>query len=159
MQRLLPGPQGRAGAGACLVTWPLLRHRHSCHCAWPQWHILSSPKGDTQVQTHKLCTYLLLIRIPSFLPGSLPGWLLPTTQGSLQRLPPSESIPGHPDPLISHRITGSSSSQPLFNSVLIICFSHEDAKMWAFMKVRIFWLCIPPPGRMPAHRKPSVSVR
>ena len=65
----------------------------------------------------------------SFLSGSLSGRLPPTLQGSLQRLPPSESIPGYPDPLISHHITGSSSSQPLFNSVLIICFSHEDAKM------------------------------
>ena len=121
-----------------------------------RWH--TSP--DIQART-----YLLLIRIPSFLPGSLPGRLPPTPQGSLQRLPPSESIPGYPDPLISHHITGSSSSQPLFNSVLIICFSHENAKMWAFMKVRTFRLCIlitcvlPPSGRMPVHSKPSVSVR
>lgn len=160
MQRLLPGGQGRVGAGAWLVTWPL-----SCTVT------LVTVLGHSDIfclpqkKTHKLCTYLLLMRIPSFLSGSLPGRLLPTPQGSLQWLLPSESTPGHPDPLISHHITGSSSYQPLFNSVLVICFSHEDAKMWAFMKVRTFQLCIlitcvsPPPGWMLAHSKPSVSVR
>lgn len=74
-----------------------------------------------------------LIRILPFLPGSLPGWLLHSLQGSAQLCPSRESIPDHSAPVTFRRITCSFSflfffikTGPCLIAFIICLLSHEN---------------------------------
>lgn len=75
-----------------------------------------------------------------FSTSSLPGWLLPSLQGSVQLCPSRESVSDHSAPVTFHHITCSFSFLFLFIKTwpFQLCLSSAcfATKMWASMKAK-----------------------